>query len=147
MMSAMAEIPDLLLVDDDEGDRQIMLKTIHDSKIFVHIHEVENGDQALKFLRKEAPYENMPSPDLVLLDLNMPRKDGRETLKEIKQDPVLRKTPVVILTTSAAEIDIARSYALGANCYIKKPLAVAEFAQVVKDIEYFWLALVKLPPK
>ena len=110
------------------------------------LHTVEDGVEAMDFLRRANHYSNAPRPDLILLDLNLPRKDGRQVLAEIKDDPQLRTIPVVVLTTSSAEEDILRSYELRANCYITKPVTFKQFVRVVESIEDFWLTIVKLPP-
>ena len=137
----------ILLVDDDPGDVRLTLEALKRSKLYSSIDNVENGEEALAYLRRQGKYANAPLPDLVLLDLNMPRKDGRETLAEIKSDPELRRIPVVILTTSSLEADVVKSYDLGANCYITKPVDLAQFMKVIYETESFWFAVVKLPPK
>ncbi len=137
----------ILLVDDDPGDVRLTLEALRRSKLYSSIDTVENGEEALAYLRREARYAGARRPDLVLLDLNMPRKDGRETLAEIKADPDLRQIPVVVLTTSSAESDVLKSYDLGANCYITKPVDLSQFMQVIQETESFWFAVVKLPPK
>lgn len=136
----------VLLVEDNPGDVELTRDALKDGKLFVNLSVVEDGEKALQFLRRAEPYPNAPRPDLILLDLNLPRKDGREVLAEIKQDPLLRNIPVVVLTTSDAERDIARSYDLGCNCYATKPVGLDEFTGIVKAIESFWLTVVKLPP-
>ncbi len=137
----------ILLVDDDPGDVRLTLEALRRSKLYSSIDTVENGEEALAYLRREARYAGARRPDLVLLDLNMPRKDGRETLAEIKADPDLRQIPVVVLTTSSAESDVLKSYDLGANCYITKPVDLSQFMKVIQETESFWFAVVKLPPK
>ena len=137
----------ILLVDDDPGDVRLTLEALKRSKLYSSIDNVENGEEALAYLRNEGKYSNAPRPDLILLDLNMPRKDGRETLAEIKRDADLHLIPVVILTTSSAESDVFKSYDLGANCFITKPVDLAQFMQVIQETELFWFAVVKLPPK
>jgi len=137
----------ILLVDDDPGDVRLTLEALKRSKLYSSIDNVENGEEALAYLRRQGKYANAPLPDLILLDLNMPRKDGRETLAEIKSDPELRRIPVVILTTSSLEADVVKSYDLGANCYITKPVDLAQFMKVIHETESFWFAVVKLPPK
>jgi len=117
------------------------------AKMLVNLHVVDDGEKALKFLKKEAPYTDAVRPDIILLDLNMPRKDGKETLAEIKADQSLRSIPVVILTTSEAESDIVKCYELGANCYIAKPISFEAFTKVVAMIEEFWFTIVKMPSK
>jgi chemotaxis family two-component system response regulator Rcp1 len=141
------DIIHILLVDDDPGDVRLTLEALKRSKLYSSIDNVENGEEALAYLRRQGKYANAPLPDLILLDLNMPRKDGRETLDEIKSDPELRRIPVVILTTSSSEADVLKSYDLGANCFITKPVDLAQFMKVIHETESFWFAVVKLPPK
>ncbi len=138
---------DILLVEDDAGDVALTREGLESAKMLIQLNTVDDGIKALQYLRKEPPYQDASRPDIILLDLNMPRKDGRETLKEIKADANLRSIPVVILTTSEAESDIVKSYDLGANCYITKPVGFAEFVEVVKSIESFWFTIVKMPSK
>lgn len=137
---------EILLIEDSPSDADLTIETLSEAKILNNLHVVEDGVEALAFLRREEPYAQMPRPDLILLDLNLPRKDGREVLAEIKSDPNLEIIPVVVLTTSAAEEDILKSYKLHANCYVTKPVGLDEFIKMVKLIEFFWLAAVKLPP-
>jgi CheY-like chemotaxis protein len=120
-------------------------EALSDGKVLNHLHWVEDGVEALAFLRRQGKYTKAPRPDLILLDLNLPKKDGREVLAQIKADPSLKLIPVVILSTSAAERDILNTYELNANCYVTKPIDLEQFISVVKLIEEFWLALVKLP--
>jgi len=136
---------EILLVEDNPGDVRLTQEALKDNKMHNNLHVVEDGVEALAFLRKEGQYSGSPRPDLILLDLNLPRKDGREVLAEIKADARLRRIPVVVLTTSKAEEDILRAYDLSANCYITKPVDFEQFIRVVKSIEDFWLAMVKLP--
>jgi chemotaxis family two-component system response regulator Rcp1 len=136
---------EILLVEDSPSDTQLAIEALHSAKIANRLSHVEDGVEAMQFVRREGPYENVPRPDLILLDLNLPRKDGREVLAELKQDPKLKQIPVVILTTSKSEQDVLRSYSLHANCYITKPVDFAQFMEVVKSIEHFWLAVVTLP--
>jgi CheY-like chemotaxis protein len=138
---------DILLVEDDSGDVELTKEGLQAAKMLVNLHVVDDGEKALKFLKKEPPYTEAPRPDIILLDLNLPRKNGKETLREIKADRALRSIPVVILTTSEAEADIVRCYDLGANCYITKPIGFAAFTKVVSMIEEFWFSIVKMPPK
>jgi len=138
---------EILLVEDNEGDARLAQEALRDSKIINNVSVVEDGVEAMAFLHKRGKYANSSRPDLVLLDLNLPKKDGREVLAEIKADDDLKRIPVVILTTSKAEEDIIRSYDLHANCYITKPIDLTQFMKVVKSIEDFWLTVVKLPPK
>lgn len=138
---------DILLVEDDPGDVELTREGLREATMLVNLHVVDDGEKALKFLRKEPPYTGAVRPDIVLLDLNMPRKDGKEALREIKGDPALRSIPVVVLTTSEAEADIAACYDLGANCYITKPISFAAFTKVVAMIEEFWFTIVRMPEK
>lgn len=135
----------ILLVDDDPADTELTEELLAESKVKLELYTVQDGVYAMEFLRKQGEFSDVPTPDLILLDLNMPRKDGRETLEEIKQDPTLKQIPVVILTTSDSSIDVAKSYATGANCYIKKPVDLGEFQKVVEAIEDFWFTIVKFP--
>ncbi len=141
------DIIDLLLVEDDEGDVELTREGLAASKVLVNLHTVDDGIKALRYLRREAPYTQAPRPDLILLDLNLPRKDGRETLQEIKTDERLRSIPVVILTTSEAEADILKCYNLGASCYITKPVGFEAFQKIIQALENFWFTVVKMPPK
>jgi CheY-like chemotaxis protein len=136
---------EILLVEDNPGDARLAQEAMKDAKVKNNLHWVEDGVQALSFLRNEKEYEQAPRPDVVLLDLNLPKKDGREVLSEIKSDDQLKNIPVVILTVSSDEADILKSYNLHANCYITKPLDLDSFIEVVKSIESFWLTIVKLP--
>lgn len=136
---------DILLVEDSPSDADLTVEALSDGKVLNNLHWVEDGVEALAFLRRQGKYNNAPRPDLILLDLNLPKKDGREVLAEIKTDPRLKLIPVVILTTSAAELDILKTYELNGNCYVTKPIDLEQFISVVKLIEVFWLALVKLP--
>jgi len=120
-------------------------EALADAKVRNRLSSVIDGVEALKFLRQEAPYQNAERPDLILLDLNLPRKDGREVLLEIKNDPKLKRIPVVVVTSSAEEQDIVRSYNLHANCYVTKPIDLQQFVTVVRAIEDFWMTIVKLP--
>ncbi|CAK0768183.1 Response regulator Rcp1 [Gammaproteobacteria bacterium] len=138
---------ELLLIEDSPGDVLLTREALADSRVANRLHVVEDGEQAIDFLMKRGCYANAVRPDLILLDLNLPRKDGREVLQAIKSDPNLTTIPVVILTTSRAEEDILRTYELHANCYISKPVDVDQFFKVIKSIEDFWLTVVKLPNK
>jgi chemotaxis family two-component system response regulator Rcp1 len=138
---------EILLVEDNPGDVRLTLEALKDAKIFNHLHVVEDGVAALDFLYQRDPFSEAPRPSLILLDLNLPKKNGREVLFEIKSDEKLKTIPVVILTTSQAEEDVVKAYALHANCYITKPVDFAQFNKIVKSIEEFWLTLVTLPPK
>ncbi|MCF7918552.1 MAG: response regulator [Candidatus Cloacimonetes bacterium] len=137
---------DILLVEDNIGDVRLARELLKESKINNVIYDVKDGIEAMAFLHKEGKYANTPRPDIILLDLNLPKKDGREVLAEIKEDKELRRIPVVILTVSSAEEDILKTYDLHANCYITKPIDLQQFIKVVKSIEDFWLSVVKLPP-
>jgi two-component system, chemotaxis family, response regulator Rcp1 len=138
---------EILLVEDNPGDVRLAREGLSECKIRNNLHVVDDGVKAMAFLRREGEYANVPRPDLVLLDLNLPRKDGREVLREVKDDVSLKTIPVVVLTTSKAEADILKSYSLHANCYVTKPLGLQQFLDVVRSIEDFWFSIVKLPPK
>ncbi|MBE9161653.1 MULTISPECIES: response regulator [Microcoleaceae] len=136
---------EILLIEDSPSDADLAREVLSQGKILNNLHFVEDGVEAIKFLRKKAPYLDVPRPDLILLDLNLPKKSGVEVLEEIKTDPTLKLIPVVILSTSAAPEDIVKSYSLHANCYITKPVDFVQFTKVVRLIEEFWLAVVHLP--
>jgi two-component system, chemotaxis family, response regulator Rcp1 len=136
---------EVLLVEDSPGDVRLTREAFKDAKVHISLHVASDGAEAMAFLGREGSYVNAPRPDLILLDLNLPKKDGREVLEEIKESASLKTIPVVILTTSASEEDILRSYRLHANCYITKPVDLAGFLKVVKSIDNFWLSVVKLP--
>jgi CheY-like chemotaxis protein len=138
---------EILMVEDNPGDVRLTQETLKDSKVANTLHVVQDGVAALDFLYRRGGYGAAPRPDLILLDLNLPKKNGREVLEVIKQDAHLQTIPVVILTTSRAEEDVMRAYSLRANCYITKPIDLAQFIQIVRTIEQFWLAIVTLPPK
>ncbi|MBD0321612.1 MAG: response regulator [Gemmatimonadetes bacterium] len=142
MMSRPIEV---LLVEDNPGDVRLTREALKEGKVHNNLHVAPDGVEALAFLRREGRYADAVRPDLILLDLNLPRKGGREVLEEVKSDPALRHIPVVILTSSQAEQDIARAYDLHANCYISKPVDLDQFITVVKSIEDFWFTVVKLP--
>ena len=135
---------EILLVEDNPGDARLTREALRDAKVRNNLHVAADGVEALAFLRREAKHAAVPKPDLILLDLNLPKKDGREVLDEIKRDDRLRHIPVVILTTSQAERDIAESYRLRANAYVTKPVDLEQFLKVVQSIEHFWLEIVKL---
>jgi CheY-like chemotaxis protein len=135
----------LLLVEDNMGDQRLTMEVLKDSKVCSKMHTACDGVEALAFLHKEGKYADAPTPDLILLDLNMPRKDGREVLAEIKADAELRRIPVLVLTTSSAESDIKKTLDLHANCYITKPVDLEQFANVIKTIEEFWFNIVRYP--
>ncbi|MFK8182680.1 MAG: response regulator [Phormidesmis sp.] len=137
---------EILLVEDDIGDVELTREALVDSKLSVNLHVVKDGVEAMDFLRRTGKFTAAISPDLVLLDLNLPRKDGREVLQGIKDDPRLKRLPVIVLTTSDTEEDIVRSYNLGVNCYVQKPVGMEEFIRIVKVLEDFWFTIVKLPP-
>jgi len=138
---------EMLLVEDNPADVRLTEETLKEEKLKVNLHVVPDGVEAMAFLRRQGRYGDAPRPDLVLLDLNLPKKDGREVLKEIKQDERLKIIPVVILTVSQAEEDILKTYMHHANCYITKPLDLRQFSRIVKSVQDFWLTIVKLPPK
>ncbi|RJQ56739.1 MAG: response regulator [Nitrospiraceae bacterium] len=138
---------EVLLVEDNPGDVRLMQEALKDSKVHNNLHVVYDGENAMSFLRREGVYSGAPEPNLIMLDLNLPGKDGREVLDEIKNDPGLKHIPVVIVTTSAAEQDILKSYRLHANCYVTKPVNLDQFIKVVHAIEDFWFSIVKLPRK
>jgi chemotaxis family two-component system response regulator Rcp1 len=135
------------MVEDNPGDIRLTVEALKEGKVRNNLHTVGDGEEALAFLRRQGPYAEAPRPDLILLDLNLPKKTGQEVLAEIKEDPDLRRIPVVILTVSGAEADILKTYNLHANCYITKPVDLDRFIEVVKSIEDFWLTVVMLPPK
>ena len=137
----------ILLVEHKPGDADLSREALYNSKFTNELHIAEDGVKAMAFLRQEKGFENAPRPDLIFLDLNLPKKDGREVLEEIKTDQNLKTIPVVILTTSEADEDILKSYELHANCYITKPLDLKQFFKVVKSIKEFWLSIVVLPPQ
>ena len=137
---------DILIVEDNRADIRLVQEIFKKGKLVVHLHAVLDGVEAMKYLRKEDEYKDAKRPDLILLDLNMPRKDGREVLEEIKSDAELKIIPVIVMTISKAEEDIFRSYNLHANAYIVKPIELIQFMKVVSSIEEFWLSVVKLPP-
>jgi two-component system, chemotaxis family, response regulator Rcp1 len=136
---------EILLVEDNPGDVRLTVEGLNEGKVHNNLHVAKDGIEALAFLRKEGDYSDAVRPDLILLDLNLPRKDGREVLADIKADPDLKTIPVVVLTTSRAEQDVLHSYQLQANCYITKPVDLEQFIHVVKSIEDFWFTVVTLP--
>jgi len=141
----LGQMIDILLVEDNEGDARLAKEAMRESKIRNTLHHVTDGEEAMAFLRKEGRYSATPRPDLILLDLNLPKKDGRQVLAEIKEDESLKRIPVVILTVSSAEEDILKTYNLHANCYITKPIDLNQFMKVIRSVEDFWLTIVKLP--
>jgi CheY-like chemotaxis protein len=136
---------EVLLVEDSPGDVRLTREALKDAKVHISLHVAADGIEAMDFLKRAGTQANAPRPDLILLDLNLPRKDGREVLKEIKESPTLRSIPVVILTTSLSEADVLQSYDLHANCYISKPMDLEGFFKVVRSIDDFWLSVVRLP--
>jgi two-component system, chemotaxis family, response regulator Rcp1 len=138
---------EILLVEDNPGDARLTQEALREGHVRNRLHHVHDGVEAMEFVRREGPYADAPRPDLILLDLNLPRRDGRATLAELKEDPDLRLIPVVILTTSEAEQDIIRTYELRGNCYITKPVDLEKFLEIVRLIEDFWLTIVKLPSR
>jgi two-component system, chemotaxis family, response regulator Rcp1 len=136
---------DILLVEDNPGDVRLTREALKEGKVLNNLHVAMDGMEALAFLKKEGDHQRAVRPDIILLDLNLPKKDGREVLAEIKADPRLRRIPVVILTTSKAEEDVIKTYDLHANCYITKPVDLDQFITVVQSIEDFWFSIVKLP--
>jgi two-component system, chemotaxis family, response regulator Rcp1 len=138
---------EILLVEDSPSDTELTVEALKEAKVRNHLSIVEDGVQAMEFLRRQGEFKDAPRPDLIMLDLNLPRKDGREVLAEMKSDNDLKAIPVVILTTSRAEQDVLRAYELNANCYITKPVDFEQFLEVVRSIESFWLFVVTLPPK
>ncbi len=137
---------EILLVEDSPTDALLTRRALEDGKLLNRLHIVEDGVKAIAFLRRQPPYAASPRPHLILLDLNMPRMDGREVLAEIKTDEDLKVIPVVVLTTSNAEVDVLKSYRLHANCYITKPVNFDSFAAAIASLEHFWFAVVTLPP-
>ena len=145
--NAMVRPIEILLVEDNPGDVRLTLEALKDGKVLNRLHVVEDGVAALDFFYRRDPYSGAPRPDLVLLDLNLPRRNGREILAQIKTDDALKTIPVVILTSSQADEDIVRAYELHANCYISKPVGFEQFTDIVRGIESFWLTIVNLPPR
>ena len=138
---------EIFLVEDNPGDVRLTREALKEGKIRNNLNVAGDGVEALRYLRREGPYGKSTRPDLILLDLNLPKMDGREVLEAVKADPALRLIPVVVLTSSAAEQDIVRAYDLHANCYVSKPVDLDQFIHVVKSIEDFWFSIVKLPPE
>jgi len=136
---------EILLVEDNPGDVRLTIEALKEAKVINHLTVVRDGVEALAFLRRQAPYATAPRPHLIVLDLNLPKKDGREVLADIKADDTLKRIPVVVLTTSQDEQDVLKSYNLHANCYITKPVDLDQFVRVVRSIEDFWLGIVVLP--
>ncbi|MBF0371928.1 MAG: response regulator [Alphaproteobacteria bacterium] len=142
-----AEPIDILLVEDNPGDARLAVEALKEGRVETKLHVVPDGVEAMRFLRREDTYRDCPRPHVILLDLNLPRKDGRQVLAEVKSDADLKRIPVVVLTTSQAEQDILKSYELHANCYIAKPVDLDQFITVIKAIEDFWCTIVRLPPR
>ena len=136
---------EILLVEDSMGDARLTMEALKENKFLNRLHHVSDGFEAMAFLYQQGQYSDVPRPDLILLDLNMPKMDGREVLEKIKQDEQLKRIPVVVLTTSQADEDILKSYDLNANCYISKPVDLDQFMEVIKSIKNFWLTIVKYP--
>ena len=136
---------DILLVEDNPGDVRLTREALRDGKVKNNLHVAVDGVEAMAFLRREGPFATAPRPDIILLDLNLPRKNGREVLAEVKADPALMRIPVVVLTTSKDEHDVLTSYEYHANCYITKPVDLEQFLTVVRSIEEFWFTIVRLP--
>ena len=141
------ETIEVLMIEDDPGDADLTQELLEDAKVMVNVNIVEDGVQAMAYLHQEGSYVQAKRPDIILLDLNLPRKDGREVLHEIKSDPNLKRIPVVVLTTSDADEDILKSYDLGANSFVTKPVGLEQFAIIVKSIENFWFTVVKFSPR
>ena len=137
---------EILLVEDNPGDERLTREALKEGKVYSNLHWAKDGVEAMEFLRREGRFQDAPRPDIILLDLNLPKKDGREVLQDIKNDEVLKRIPVVVLTTSKAEEDVLRTYNLHANCYVTKPVDLEKFIVVVKSIDVFWLTVVTLPP-
>jgi len=144
-METICEVVEILLVEDNPGDVRLTQEVLKDGKVRNNMSVVMDGVDAISFLQQTGEYAGAPRPDIILLDLNLPKKDGREVLAEIKADPDLKNIPIVVLTTSSAEQDVFRSYDLHANCYITKPVDLDQFIRVIRSIEDFWLTIVKLP--
>ncbi len=138
---------DILLVEDNPGDVRLTKEALRDAKVLNEIYVAKDGVEAIEFLRRKGRFSKVPLPDLILLDLNLPKKDGREVLAEIKEDPILKHIPVVVLTTSKADEDIVKTYNLHANAYITKPVDLNRFAEIIHVLNEFWFTIVKLPPK
>jgi chemotaxis family two-component system response regulator Rcp1 len=146
-MKRNVESIDILLVEDNPGDVRLTREALKDAKVLNEVYVAQDGVEAMQFLHREGKFSNAPTPDMILLDLNLPRKDGREVLAEIKQDSKLKRIPVVVLTTSKADEDIIRTYNLHANAYITKPVDLNRFIEIIHTLEEFWFSIVKLPPK
>jgi CheY-like chemotaxis protein len=138
---------DVLLVEDNPADVRLTEETLKESKVKINLNVAIDGQEATDFLHKNGRFTDAPRPDVILLDLNLPKKDGRQVLKEIKEDPKLKCIPIVIITSSKAEEDVVKTYDLHANCYVVKPINLEQFSKIVRTIEEFWFKIVKLPPK
>ena len=138
---------EILLVEDNPGDERLTREALKEGKVYSNLHWVKDGVEAIEFLKRQGKYAQAPRPDLILLDLNLPKKDGREVLQDIKNDERLKRIPVVILTTSKAEEDVLKSYNLHANCYVTKPVDLEKFITVVQSIDRFWLTIATLPTR
>lgn len=147
MGNPVLESVDILIVEDNPGDARLIREVLNDNKVYSSLFIVNDGVEAMNFLNNKGKFKSVPRPDLIILDLNLPKKDGREVLAEIKADEDLKYIPVVIMTISQAEEDILKTYKLHANCYVTKPIDLTEFIKVIKSIEDFWFSIVKLPPK
>ncbi len=146
-MKRNVESIDILLVEDNPGDVRLTKEALKDAKVLNDVYIAKDGVEAMQFLHKEGAFKDAPVPDMILLDLNLPRTDGREVLAEVKADPKLKRIPVVILTTSKADEDIIKTYNLHANAYITKPVDLNRFVDIIHTLEEFWFTIVKLPPK
>jgi CheY-like chemotaxis protein len=147
MTNPIIKLVDILVVEDNAGDARLIREVLNEDRLYSNLTIVKDGVEALDYLHNRGNYKNVPKPDLIILDLNLPRKDGREVLSEIKSDEELKHIPIVIMTISQAEEDILKSYNLHANCFITKPIDLNQFIKVVRSIEDFWFTIVKLPPK
>jgi chemotaxis family two-component system response regulator Rcp1 len=147
MENTMMSSIDILIVEDNEGDARLIKEVFNENKLSNSLYFVKDGVEAMDFLHRKGKYKGVPQPDLIILDLNLPKKDGREVLAEIKSDDKIKHIPVVIMTISQAEEDIFKSYNLHANCFVTKPIDLGQFTKVVKSIENFWFSVVKLPVK
>lgn len=145
-MSAFQDL-EILLVEDNEGDIRLTIEAFKEAKIRNSIRVVRDGEEALAYLRKQGVYENVPAPDIILLDINLPKIDGKEVLSIMKNDPMLKTIPVIMLTTSSADSDVQDAYANHANCYVIKPVDLNKFMEVIRSIEEYWVSIVKLPNK
>ena len=145
-MSAFEDL-EILLVEDNEGDIRLTIEAFKEAKIRNHIRVVRDGEEALAYLKKEAAYADAQTPDIILLDINLPKVDGKEVLYELKNDPILKSIPVIMLTTSSAESDVQESYSNHANSYVIKPVDLSKFMEVIRSIEEYWISIVKLPSR